>query len=426
MTRLGCTTNRRLGLTTMSALLAVLVHRSPLSAQTIAITGGTVYPVSGPKIEGGTVVIRDGRILAVGSGVAVPEGATRIDATGKWVTPGFIHAATSLGLGQVGSVDATSEATRSGFVNPAFNVAEGIDPATPLIPIARLEGVTTALTGPSGGLVSGQAVLIDLAGDRVETLVARSPVAMVINLSVSSKAAGGGSRAGVLQVLRQLFADAAEYERRKSDFRRNQMQSLSAPAAELEALGPVLRGELPVLAIANRRSDIASALRLAREFRLRLLIRGGVEAWKVGAELGPARVPVLLNPINDIPTFDGPGARFDAAALLDAAGVPLVIIEDETGGPRNLRWAAGHAVRFGVPWDRALAAITLVPAEALGVADRYGSLEAGKVGNVVVWTGDPLDFASHAEHVYIRGVEIPRTSRQTELLERYRTLPPRY
>jgi imidazolonepropionase-like amidohydrolase len=418
MRRFGGSAARRLG---SFAVVAVcpLLNLPVLRAQTIAITGGTVYPVSGPKIEAGTVLIRDGRILAVGPGVRIPDGATRIDATGKWVTPGLIHAATTMGLTQVGSVDATSEAIHSGFVNAAFNVAEGIDPATPLIPIARLEGVTTALTGPSDGLVSGQAVLIDLAGDRVETLVARSPVAMVINLSVASKPAGGGSRAGVLQALRQLFADALEYDRRKSDFRRNQMQPLSAPAADLEALGPVLRGELPVVAIANRRSDIASALRLAREFRLRLLIRGGVEAWQVATELAPARVPVLLDPINDIPSFD-------AAALLDAAGVPLVIIEDESGGPRNLRWAAGHAVRFGLPWDRALAAITLGPAEALGVADRYGSLEAGKVANVVLWTGDPLDFASHAEHVYIRGVEIPRTSRQTELLERYRTLPPRY
>jgi imidazolonepropionase-like amidohydrolase len=311
-------------------------------------------------------------------------------------------------------------------VNAAFNVAEGIDPATPLIPIARLEGVTTALTGPSDGLVPGQAVLIDLAGDRIETLVSRSPAALVINLSESSKTGGGGSRAGVLKALRQLFDDAQEYQRRKGDFRRNQMQPLAAPAADLEALGPALHGELPVIAIANRASDIASALRLAREYQLRLVIRGGVEAWKVADQLAQAKVPVMINPINDIPTFDGLGARFDAAALLDSAGVPVVILESETGGPRNLRWAAGHAVRFGMPWSQALAAITLTPARALGVEDRYGSLAPGKVANVVVWSGDPLDFSSHAEHVFIRGIEVPHSSRQTELLERYRKLPPSY
>lgn len=410
------------------ATWTVLFGGSPvgLSAQTIAIIGGTVYPVSGPRIEHATVLIRDGRVVSVGTAVTVPSDATRIDATGRWVTPGFIHAASTLGLSDVGSVNATNEASHAGDINAAFNVAEGIDPATPLIPIARLEGVTTAVTGPSGGLVSGQAVLIDLAGDRIETLVARSPVAMVVNLSEASKSSGGGSRAGVLQLLRRLLDDAQEYGRRKEDFRRNQVQPFSAGAAELEALAPVLRGELPVVAIANRRSDIASALRLAKEYRLKLLIQGGVEAWKLAPELAEAKVPVILNPIDDIPSFDGPGARFDAAALLDRAGVRVVIIENETGGPRNLRWAAGHAVRFGMPWDDALAAITLTPAKALGVDDRYGSLESGKVANVVVWTGDPLDFSSRAEHVLIRGVEVPPTSRQTELLRRYRTLPPAY
>jgi len=397
-----------------------------LSAQTIAITNATVYPISGPKIERGTVVFRDGRIVAVGSNVAVPTGAIQVDGTGKVVTPGLFHARSTLGLSEVGSVSSTNEANHSGDVNAAFNVAEGLDPETPLIPIARLEGVTTSLTGPTNGLVAGQAVLIDLAGDRVETLVAKSPAAMVINLNEDSKSAGGGSRAGVLQRLRQLFLDAQEYDKRKNDFRKNAMQELSAKAEELEALGPVLRGELPVVAVANRESDIASALRIAHDFRLRLIVAGGTEAWKIADDLARARVPVIINPINDIPTFDGPGARFDGPALLARAGVSVIIVEGETGGARNLRWSAGHAVRFGMAWDSALAAVTLNPAKALGVDDRYGSLEPGKVANLVVWSGDPLDFSSHADHVYIRGVEVPAKSRQIELLERYRTLPPRY
>ncbi len=411
-----------------AAIAAALLTTLPswTAAQTIAITGGTVFPVSGPKLEHATVLIRDGRIAEVGTSVPVPSDATLIDATGKWVTPGLIHGNTTLGLQQVGSVDATNEATHSGDINAAFNVAEGIDPATPLIAIARLEGVTSAVTGPSSGLIAGQAVLIELLGDRIESLVTRSPLALVINLSESSKSAGGGSRAGVLEVLRRLFADAQEYERRKTDFRKNQMQSLAAPAADLEALGPALRGELPVVIDANRQSDIASALRLAREFRLRLIIRGGVEAWKLASDLAAAKVPVILNPIDDIPTFDGPGARFDAATLLQRAGVSVILTESQSGGPRNLRWSAGHAVRFGMSWDAALTAITLAPARAFGVDDRYGSLERGKVADVVVWSADPLDFASHAEHVFIRGVEVPHTSRQTELLERYRHLPPAY
>jgi imidazolonepropionase-like amidohydrolase len=397
-----------------------------LSGQSVAITNATIYPISGPRIEHGTVVIQDGRIAAVGASVTIPSSATRIDGTGKIVTPGLFHARSTLGLSDVGSVDATNESSHSGDINAAFSVAEGIDPATPLIPIARLEGVTSALTVPTNGLVQGQAAIIGLYGDRIEALIRKSPAAMVIDLAEDSKSAGGGSRAGVIQRLRQLFLDAQEYDRRKADYKKNAIQQLSAPAADLEALGPALRGEMPVMVLANRESDIATAMRIAREFRLRLVIAGGVDAWKIAPALAAQKVPVILNPINDIPSFDGLGARFDAAAILEKAGVPVVIVEGESGGPRNLRWSAGHAVRFGMSWDGALAAITLGPARALGADDRYGSLEVGKVADVVVWSGDPLDYSSQAEHVFIGGVEVPRTSRQTELLDRYRTLPPRY
>jgi len=399
---------------------------APALAQTIAITGGTVYPVSGPRIERGTVLIQDGRITAVGSNVAIPAGATRIDATGHWVTPGLFHASTTLGLAQVGSVPNTNEASRSGDLDPAFNVAEGINPDVVNIPVARLGGVTAAVSRPVGGLIAGQAVLVSLAGDRIEELVVQSPAAMILDLSENSKSAGGGSRAGVLQRLREVFRDALEYERRRADYRKRDMQELSAPEAELEALLPVLKGTVPVMAIANRQSDILSTLRLAREFNLKVMILGGSEAWKVAADLARARVPVAVYPLVNIPRFDGPGARSDNATLLAAAGVPVIIVEGESGGPRNLRFAAGHAVRNGLPWDQALRAVTLEPARALGLDQRYGSLEAGKIADVVVWSGDPFEFSSQAAHVIIRGEEVPLTSRMTELRERYRTLPPAY
>ena len=408
-------------LTALSALTAQTV-----SAQSIAITGGKVYPVSGPPIESGTVLIQDGKIIAVGRDVTVPAGAIRIDASGRWVTPGLFHASTTLGLSMVGSVPNTNESSKTGDLNPSFNVAEGIDPQVVNIAVARMEGVTTAVSEPTGSLIPGQAVLIDLSGARIEDLVAQSPVAMMLDLSENSKGAGGGSRAGVLQRLRQTFQDALEYERRKADYRKRQIQDLSAPAAELEALLPVLHGTLPVYAIANRQSDIASALRLAREFNLRLVILGGTEAWKIAADLAQARVPVAVYPLSNIPSFDGLGARSDNATLLAAAGVPVILVEGETGGPRDLRFAAGYAVRNGLKWDDALRAVTLTPATAFGVAQRYGSLEPGKVADVVVWSGDPFEFSSRAEHVIIEGRDIPLVSRMTELLERYRHLPPSY
>ena len=398
-----------------------------LLAQTIAITGGTVYPVSGPKIENATVVIRDGRITAVGAGIAVPAGATRIDASGKWVTPGFIDGAGQMGLREISAVDNTNEgAFRGDEVAASFNVLEGINPASTLIAVTRIEGITTTLAVPNGSLIWGQAVLIDLDGKTIEAMRVKSPVAMVADLSEGSKSAGGGSRAGAAQRLRQVLNDAREYATRRADYRRRQIQDLSASAADFEALQPVLRGELPLMVVANRRSDIETALRIGREFKLKLILAGAAEGWMIPDEIAAAGVPVLVEPLDNIPSFDALGIRYENAPLLAKGGVKVALMETATENTRDLRQQAGNAVASGMTWEQALRAVTLTPAEILGVADRYGSLEAGKVANVVVWTGDPFDFSTGVEHVFIRGRDIPLRSRQTELLERYRTLPPKY
>ncbi len=398
-----------------------------LLAQTIAITGGTVYPVSGPKIDNATVLIRDGRIAAVGTNVAIPTGTTRIDATGKWVTPGLIDGAGNMGLREISAVQNTNEGTlRGNEVAAAFNVTEGLNPASTLIPVTRVEGVTTTLAVPGGDLIWGQAVLIDLDGTTIEAMVAKSPVGIVADLSENAKGAGGGSRAGVAQRLRRIFNDALEYERRRTDYSRAQMQDLSASAADLDALLPVLHGRLPLMVVANRRSDIETALRIAREFKLRLILAGAAEGWEIADKIVAAGVPVLVQPMDNIPGYDALGVRYENAALLAKAGVKVSLMETQTENSRNLRQQAGNAVAYGMTWDQALRAVTLTPAEAFGVADRYGSLEVGKVANVVVWTGDPFEFSTGVEHVIIRGKEISLRSRQTELLERYRTLPPKY
>jgi imidazolonepropionase-like amidohydrolase len=398
-----------------------------LLAQTIAITGGTVYPVSGPKIDNATVLIRDGRIAAVGTNVTIPTGATRIDAAGKWVTPGLIDGAGNMGLREISAVQNTNEGTlRGNEVAAAFNVTEGLNPASTLIPVTRVEGVTTTLAVPGGDLIWGQAVLIDLDGTTIEAMVAKSPVGVVADLSENSKGAGGGSRAGVAQRLRRIFNDALEYERRRTDYSRAQMQDLSASAADLDALLPVLHGRLPLMVVANRRSDIETALRIAREFKLRLILAGAAEGWEIADKIVAAGVPVLVQPMDNIPGYDALGIRYENAALLAKAGVKVSLMETQTENSRNLRQQAGNAVAYGMTWDQALRAVTLTPAEAFGVADRYGSLEVGKVANVVVWTGDPFEFSTGVEHVIIRGKEISLRSRQTELLDRYRTLPPKY
>ena len=398
------------------------------SAQTIAITGATIFPVSSPKIERGTIVIRDGKIAVVGLNVPVPSDATRIDASGRWITPGLLQTGTSLGIKllESGGLRQTEEDSVAGDVNASFDVSEAIDPASIAIPIARLEGITTTLAVPVGGLVPGQGVLFDLTGDRVEDLLDKAPAVMVMDLGEGGKSAGGGSRAGAIQRLRRTLRDALEYARRREDYRRGQIQPLAEPAEDLEALQPVVRGELPVLAIANRRSDIENALRLAREFKLRLVIWGGAEAWQAAADLAAARVPVVVEPLTDVPQFDGLSPRLDNATLLRAAGVTTVLAQRDMAQFRDLREAAGNAVRNGLSWDDALRGVTLTPAQVFGVQDRYGSLEPGKIANLVIWSGDPFEFSSEAEHVFIRGREMPRQTRQTELRDRYRTLPPRF
>jgi imidazolonepropionase-like amidohydrolase len=398
-----------------------------LLAQTIAITGGTVYPVSGPKIENATVLIRDGKIAAVGANIAVPAGATRIDASGKWVTPGLIDGAGQMGLREISAVQNTNEGQLQGNdVAASFNVLEGINPRSSLIAVNRIEGVTTTLATPGGTLIWGQAALIDLDGATIEAMQVKSPAAMVVDLSEGSKSAGGGSRAGVAQRLRRVFNDALEYARRRNDYTRAQMQQLSASAADLEALLPVLRGQLPLIAVANRRSDIETALRIGREYKLRLILGGAAEGWMIANEIAAAGVPVFVEPMDNIPSFDALGIRYENAPLLAKGGVKVALMETATENTRDLRQQAGNAVASGMTWDQAIRAVTLTPAEIFGVADRYGSLDVGKVANVVVWTGDPFEFTTGVEHVYIRGREIPLRSRQTELLERYKTLPPKY
>lgn len=398
-----------------------------LLAQTIAITGGTVYPVSGPKIENATVLIRDGVITAVGASIPVPSGATRIDATGKWVTPGLFNAYTQLGLTEISQVQSTNEFRQStNEVAAAFNVAAGINPASQLIPVQRVDGITTVLTAPRGGLIAGQAVVIDLAGATVAEMLAGPRAAMVGG--IAAKDAGGGSRAGVAARWRQVLNDARDFPRRRADFERGQTRDLAAPAADLEALQPVLAGTLPLVLQADRRSDILAALDLAAEYKLRIIIGGGAEAWMVADRLAAARVPVVLAPLANIPGYDGLGARYDNAARLQRAGVRVAFTTaaDGSHNARLVKQDAGNAVSYGLPWDEALRAVTLTPAEIFGLGDRYGALKAGAVANVVVWSGDPFEFSTAVEHVFIRGKEIPLVSRQTELLDRYRTLPPKY
>lgn len=416
-----------------SAAHAQVAASPPASAQTIAITGGTVFPVSSPRIERGTVLITAGRITAVGANVTIPAGAERIDATGKWVTPGLINAATNLGLTEGGSPQFSggyndTRATGVKGISASFNAWEGINPVSTLIAPTRQDGITTVLVGPAGGLIGGRAAFVDLAGPTVASMVVRAPVAMVATFDAT--AGSLQSRGELIGALRDLLTDARTYAARRAAYEANQTRTFAASKADLEALQPVLAGTMPLVVGVDRESDIRSVLALGRQFGLKLVLFGAAEAWQLAAELKAANVPVMVGAMSNIPgSFNTLGMRQENAALLRAAGVNVTLIGNGPGdvttfNVRNIRQEAGNAVAYGMTWDDALRAITLAPAEVFGVADRIGSLQAGRAANVVVWSGDPFEFGTRAERVYIRGALQTGRSRQDELAERYRRLPP--
>ena len=419
-------------LTRRAAILTLLA--GPLGAQTIAITGGKVYPVSGPPIEHGTVLVKDGKILAVGASVAVPAGAQQIDATGKWVTPGLVDSYSNLGLVDVefGAGPRESSAKGADGIAAAFESWLGLNPRSVMIQPAREEGVTTTAVWPQGGLVAGQLALVDLVNGTANDMLVRAPAAMVAQIG-DDRSAGVGAKGELIGKLRTLLQDTRTYVANKAAYNRAQTRPFSAGRADLEAMIPVLDGRLPLLVTTDQASDIEAALQLAAEFKLRLIIGGGAEAWVVADKLAKAKVPVLTGAMNNIPSsFSALATRQENAAILRRAGVEVGLLGDAGGGDedlfniRNIRYEAGNAVAYGMSWDNALRAITLGPAQIFGIADRVGSLQVGKEANVVVWSGDPFEFANHAEVVLVRGERVTGRSRQDLLTDRYKTLPPTY
>ncbi|MEP6990629.1 MAG: amidohydrolase family protein [bacterium] len=415
----------------LAAALLAACAATMTRAQTVAITGGKIYPVSGPVIERGTVLMRDGRIVAVGADVAVPADAQRVDATGKVVTPGIVNAATQLGLVEIGAVGATRDASARGHdgVAAAFMPWEGLNPSSVLLGPARDAGITSAVIYPQGGLISGQAGVIHLVPGSATDLVLRAPVAMVATIGQYNNM----PRAETIMRLREILGDARVYRTHRADFERAQSRAFAASRLDLEALLPVLDGKLPMIINADKASDIEAAMRLAKEFGFHLIIGGGAEAWEVADKLAAAKVPVLTGAMNNIPgSFTSLGQRQENAGLLARAGVAVALIGNAGGGDeeafnvRNVRYEAGNAVAYGMEWNAALRAITLTPAELFGVADRVGSLSAGKMADVVVWSGDPFEFATQPERVYVRGVQVTAPSRQDLLEQRYKRLPPNY
>jgi imidazolonepropionase-like amidohydrolase len=398
-----------------------------VALETLAIVGGTVETMDGPQIPTGTVLIKDGRIERVAPGRATPAGATVVEAAGRTVTPGIIAAQTELGLVEI-SLEPTARDQAIEPVPPddnraAFRAVDALNPHSVLIPVQRMEGITSAIAVPEGGLVSGQSVFFDLLDAGRDDVVARAPVAVHVNLGAGGGAAVGGSRGWAITRLREILDDTRTYLKTRGNYDKNQSRALAGSRLDLEAMALVVQGRVPLAVHVDREADIVAALDLSREQRIRVVILGGAEAWKVAPLLARAHVPVLIHALDNVPaSFDSLSSRLDNAALLQRAGVAVGLSAGgEAHNVRTLRQQAGIAVSWGLPYPVGLRALTRTVAEAFAMKD-YGTLAPGKVANVVVWSGDPLELSTQVEHVFVRGKELPLRSRQTELRERYRNL----
>jgi imidazolonepropionase-like amidohydrolase len=451
----------------LAAVLLALcsgVHLGRLSAEeaahnVIAITGGKLLTVSHGTIENGVLVMADGKIAAVGEAgkVSVPKGAQVVDARGMIVYPGLIDPETNFGLIEIESDQNSRDlAEPSDEIMPHMHVADAFHAETELIPVARLNGITNAVVAPaSADTIAGQDIFIQLAGADRDAMILGRDVALAMNYGADQRRRGAGhaefpsTRMGLITQLRQTFLDVQDYIARrdaaaakKDDSAASKKDDAAAKKDDakkddkaekpfkrdlkLEALIPYLKGERPVVIGVYEGYDIETIMGLAQEFHLKVVLNHVTHSQEILDKIAAWKVPVIVGSIYDFPRAN---ERFDAVYTLPAElakrGVKIAISSADAGGPvsshssRNLPYAAGFAVAYGLPYDEALKAITLNVAEMFGFGDKLGSLDVGKTANVVVANGDPLDVRTDVKQVYIQGVAVPMVTRQTKLRDEY-------
>ena len=410
-----------------AVLLTVTVTWGPMSAPVaaqspcVALIGARAYLPNGPQDEV-TVVIQGDAIASVGVDELVPERCEKIDARGRVLTPGLVETFSNLGTLEINLESAVVDTGRAEHqtspVRASFRVADAYNPRSVLIPTARVEGVTSAVTVPDGAVVAGQAAWVDLAGATQAETVKRSPSAMAVRLGAHS-----GSRADRLHVLSTLLSEARSFQRYRGQWEQNRRRPFLFPGIDLAAMKGVIDRVVPLLVRVDRASDIEALMRLAVAHEVRVIIVGGAEAWIHKAALAQAKIPVIVDPMLYGPeSADQIHARADNVVQLHDAGVLVVIATMETHNARRLRQVAGNAVRAGLDHTVAIRAITQHPALAFGMA-RYGRIAAGAIANLVLWSGDPLEISTQVERLFIGGRTVSKDSRQRRLLERYRVLP---
>ena len=442
---------------------ALAAAASPLAAQTVAITNGTLVLGDGSDpIQGGTVVVRNGRVIAAGPSVSVPAGAEVVDATNKWVTPGIVAGFSRLGLAEVDLGADGSDDTETGGspFSAAIDVTPGVNPKASTIAVSRADGVTRAVVAPvaAKNIFAGQGAIID-TGDDMDPIV-RPRAFQFVELGEGGAGIAGGSRPAAFALFRNALREAAQLSRNVGPFavggaqpdardrpivqnpNESRLYTTQADRAEdvllnrfdAAALVPVLRGSQLLLVHVERAKDILNVLDLRREFpNLKITLVGVTEGWLVADKLAASGVWVIASALNDLPaSFEMLAATQSNIGRMRAAGVNVAIgmIDDnDTRYARNQRQYAGNLVALGklpgatgVSWSEAFAMISSRPAEAVGLGKEFGSLAAGHRGDVVIWSGDPLELSSAPEAVWIDGIRQPLDNHQTKLRDRYRSL----
>ena len=424
-----------------------LVFAGGLAAQAnppvYAIRGAKIYTLAGPPIEKGNIVLRGGRIADVGADAAIPADAQVVDGAGLEVYPGFFDSFTQLGLTEVDAVNATVDTADLGEFNPHLIAATAIHPASEHIPVARATGITHAIVAPGnfgfgGGsdFITGQATAIHLIGWTIEEMLARRSVGLVIKWPQINTRSFDFS---TFSFKEKPFADVKREQEKKVtalgdllDRARHYQQAVEKGSSQaferdlqLEALIPVLKGELPVIVAADRAREIKSAIEFCDKQKLRMILAGGTESYKVKDLLKQKNIPVLLGPTLALPDKeDDPYDRpFTLPAELHSAGIRFAISSQSSSFVRRLPEYAGVAQAFGLPHDEALKSITLSPAQIFGFANDLGTIEPGKIGNLIVTTGDPLEVRTEVRYLFIKGAPASTDNKHRQLYEKYRKRP---
>lgn len=442
MRRLQSVPNRLFSTVALAAALALLVT-SPLPASTLVIDGATVHPLSGPEYVG-RVVIEDGLIREAGPEIAVPEGAERLDATGLHLYPGLFDAFSQLGLVEIGSVDATDDTAEAGAYNPQLRALTAIHPASELLPVARANGITHSVVAPRAprdGVLPGQASLVHLDGWTVEEMALDPAIGMVLSWPEIQTRSFDFTTFTVKNTpyteAKEKAEEAQDELVRWIDAARHYKQAMQAGSnrlerdLRLEALAGVLDGGQPIFIQAQAKKDIEAAVAFAEKQGLRMILVGGRDAWEVADLLAEKEVPVILGftlslPRNEDDPYDLP---FRNAAYLQEAGVTIAFASGAGGGfgpggphaSRTLPYEAANAVAHGLPAEEALKALTVYPARMLGLGDRLGTIEPGRVANLILTDGNPLDITTQVEHLVIDGRVVSTDNRHQRLYEHYRS-----